>query len=175
MVTDLVCALIPVFIVWRLSRSVMERSLISVLMASCLLASGCGVAKLYYMVVYDFDTDDNYYRLIPEFFWCRMEEAIIIIAACVPLLKSPVERMLRRVGLPPFRIPTPGLNRVVFSPNTAGQETESDKELTRAAFSVGTQSSEGQNSHLSSQARDSDHESDLERGPEMSRVEERDL
>jgi len=165
MVSDLVCALIPVFIIWRLSRSVLERSLVSILMASCLLASGCGVAKLYYMIVYDFSTPDNYYDLIPEFFWCRMEEAIIIIACCVPLLKSPFERMLRRVGLPTLKIPQPGLNRVLFSPPSAGGE--SDKELTRAHS--GTESEDSAESGRNSRDEEGGEgrEVDLERGVVM--------
>ena len=169
MISDLVCALIPVFTIWRLSRSVGERTLISVLMASCLLASGCGIAKLYYMIIYNFATDDNYWDTIPEFFWCRMEEAIIIIAACVPLLKAPIERMMKRVGLPTLQMPPPGLNHVVISPASGGGTNESEKELTRVGYSVGRQSTEGGHSDLSLQE-DAPNEPDLEQGADGSRT-----
>jgi len=98
---DLVCAVIPIFLIWRLSRSLLERVLVCVLMASSLVASACGIPKIYYMVTFDFSSPDAYYNMIPEFFWGRMEEAVIIIAACAPLLKCPIERLLRRLGLRP--------------------------------------------------------------------------
>ena len=99
MFSDLVCATIPVFLVWRLSRSVVERTLVSVLLASGLFATGIGIAKLYYMFVFDFSSKDAFYLMVPEFFWSRLEETIIIIAACAPLLKCPVERALRHLGV----------------------------------------------------------------------------
>ena len=35
------------------------------------------------------------WQLVPEILWCRLEESFIIIAACLPLLKQPIERVLR--------------------------------------------------------------------------------
>lgn len=112
MVSDFICATIPIFLVWSLSRSVIEKILISILTASCLVATGCGVAKLYYMVTFDFTSKDGVYLMISEFFWCRMEESIIIIAACAPLLKGPIERAMYRFGMPTFRAPTRELNMI---------------------------------------------------------------
>jgi hypothetical protein len=112
MVSDFICATVPIFLIWNLSRSVVEKTLISILMATCLLATGCGVAKLYYMITFDFTSKDGFYLMISEFFWCRMEESIIIIAACAPLLKCPIERGMRRLGLPTFQIPARELNVV---------------------------------------------------------------
>jgi len=104
MFSDLLYAVIPFYTVWGLSRSRVERALISILMGSCLVATGCGIAKIYFMVIYDFKTLDGMWAMIPEFFWCRMEEAIIIIAACAPLLKSPIERLMKRFDLPTFKV-----------------------------------------------------------------------
>lgn len=103
MTSDFICGTIPIFLIWPLSRSVVEKTLISILMASCVLATALGIPKLYYVLTFDFGSPDHLYLLVPEFFWCRMEEAIIIIAACAPLLKCPIERGLRRLGLPGFQ------------------------------------------------------------------------
>jgi len=129
MVSDFICALVPVVVVRRLSRTRVEKTLISVLMASSLMASGCGIAKLYYMITYDFNSPDGLYLAIPEYFWCRVEEAIIIIAACVPLLKTPIERLLHRVGVGPFRAHPLYLNHIELSP-PSGQTDDSSKTRT---------------------------------------------
>lgn len=100
------------FLVWRMSRSVVEKTLVIALMASCLLATACGAPKIYYMVVYDFRSSDFFWQLAPELLWCRLEETIIIIAACAPLLKGPVERLLGRFGLPTFGPTVRDINRI---------------------------------------------------------------
>ncbi|KAK0622683.1 hypothetical protein B0T14DRAFT_564112 [Immersiella caudata] len=112
MLSDFICSIIPLFIVWRLSRSTLEKILVIMLMTSCLVATACGIPKIYFLVVYDFRTRDALWELIPRFFWCCMEEGAIIIAACLPLLKVPIERCMRRAGLPTFGTPTRDLNRV---------------------------------------------------------------
>ncbi|KAK4450912.1 hypothetical protein QBC34DRAFT_484163 [Podospora aff. communis PSN243] len=112
MISDLICSVVPLFIVWRLSRSTLEKMLVLMLMTSCLLATACGVPKIYFLVVFDFDSRDALWELIPEFFWCQVEVGIIIVAACAPLLKAPIERCMRRAGLPTFGVPMRDLNRV---------------------------------------------------------------
>lgn len=113
------------FLIWPLSRSVVEKTLISILMASCVIASGLGIPKIYYVLTFDFGNPDHYYLLIPEFFWCRMEEAVVIIAACAPLLKSPVERFLRRLGLPGFQTPTREMNAISDGSYDSNKEPDS--------------------------------------------------
>jgi hypothetical protein len=112
MISDLICSVVPLFIVWRLSRSTLEKTLVLLLMTSCLLATVFGIPKIYRLVIYDFDTKDGLWELIPEFFWFEMEVGTIIIAACAPLLKAPIERCMRRAGLPTFGVPMRDLNRV---------------------------------------------------------------
>jgi len=109
MISDFICATIPFFLLRHLTRSVVEKALIYVLMASSLIATAIGIPKLYHVLTYNYGGPDGLYELLPEFFWCRMEEAAIIMAACAPLLKCPVERVLKRMGLPTFKIPTRGL------------------------------------------------------------------
>lgn len=112
MLSDFICATIPIFLFRHLSRSRVEKALIYVLMASSIIATGMGIPKLYYVLTYEYGAEDWLWNLLPEFFWCRMEEAAIIIAACAPLLKVPVERFLRRMGLPTFKVPTRGLKSI---------------------------------------------------------------
>jgi len=69
-----------------------------------------------------------------------MEEAIIIIAACVPLLKCPIERLLQRFGLPTLGRPARTFTNVELTPPSGNYD--SGKELS-AADSSGTQNSEG--------------------------------
>lgn len=110
--SDLVCTALPIFVVWHLSRSVVEKTLVIALIATTLLATSCAIPKIYYLATYEFGKDDSLWRIVPEVFWCRTEEAMIIIAACMPLLKGPIERCLRRVGLPHFDSPPRTLSTI---------------------------------------------------------------
>ncbi|KAK5659459.1 hypothetical protein OQA88_660 [Cercophora sp. LCS_1] len=112
MVSDCICTALPILLVWRLSRSRVEKGLVVVLIASCLVATACGIPKIYYLVVYDFATKDPLWDLVPEFFWCRLEEGIIIIAACAPLLKGPIERWFRGLGCAALERQPRTLNRI---------------------------------------------------------------
>ncbi len=106
--SDCICAIIPaVLVVNRLSAPKLEKALIIVLMVSCLFATVCGIPKIYFLAAYD--TSDAMWDLIPEFIWCRIEEGVIIIAACAPLLKRPIQRVL---GVPTFGFPIRELNEV---------------------------------------------------------------
>ncbi len=91
------------FTIWRLSRCVVEKVLISVLLALGLLAVGASAIKVHYVRTYDITSSDTYRQMIPTFMWSRIEELVLIIAACAPLLKAPVEAGLHRLGLPTFR------------------------------------------------------------------------
>ncbi|KAK3373094.1 hypothetical protein B0T24DRAFT_249764 [Lasiosphaeria ovina] len=113
---DIVCAVIPIFLIRSLTRSLIEKVLTSILLASCLLASGIAIAKLYFMITFDFSSPDGFYLMVDEFFWSRMEESVIIIAACAPLLRVPIERLLVRLGMPGFQIPARDLSTISVTP-----------------------------------------------------------
>ncbi|KAK0725103.1 hypothetical protein B0H67DRAFT_569580 [Lasiosphaeris hirsuta] len=110
MFSDLICAIIPGFLVRILTRSLVEKILTFTLLASCLLASLLGVAKIYYTATFDFASTDGFYLMVDKFLWSRLEEAVIMIAACAPLLRVPVERALRRLGFSGFEVPTREFN-----------------------------------------------------------------
>ena len=63
-----------------------------------LLGTGVCITRLYYMVVFDF-SPDGFYLMVDRFIWSRAEESLMVIAACAPLMKSPFERLLKRLGL----------------------------------------------------------------------------
>jgi hypothetical protein len=110
MVGDLILAFMPMFLIWRLSRSVVERCLISFLMAMGLFATGAGVMKIMNAYTYVRMSGDSLREMMPEFLWCRIEEILLIIACSAPLLKSPVGHALRRVGFSSFQEKTRELN-----------------------------------------------------------------
>jgi len=120
--SDLLFAIMPMFIIWRLSRSVVERSLVSFLLASGLFASAIDGIKIYLLAIYDVKSPDALRDSVPEYLWCRMEEIVVIIAACAPLLKTPIERLLHRLGVPTFRHIQRDLNVIQSEPVGSGQE-----------------------------------------------------
>ena len=103
MLGDLTSAIMPMFLIWRLSRSVVERCLISFLMAMGLFATGAGVRKIICAYTYDRNSHDALREMMPEFLWCRVEEVVLVVACSAPLLKAPVGNMLQKLGFPNFR------------------------------------------------------------------------
>lgn len=111
--SDLLCAIIPICLIKSLTRSPVEEVLVSILLGICLLGSGACIARIYYMVVFDFSSPDGFYLMVDRFIWSRAEESLMIIAACAPLMKSPVERLFKRLGLAQgFSVPRRELNKI---------------------------------------------------------------
>jgi len=125
--SDLLCTIIPICLLKNLTRSRVEKILISILLGSCLLGTGACIARIYYMVVFDFSSPDGFYLMVDRFIWSRAEESLMIIAACVPLMKSPIERLLKRLGLAQgFTVPLRELNEV--SLRSQSKEADSHSE-----------------------------------------------
>lgn len=103
MLSDLILTVLPMFLIWKLSRSILERCLVSVLMGLSLFATVAAALKVVYMKTFDMDSPDTFRATMPLFLWCRMEECLIVAAASAPLLKAPVERILDRLGFPTFQ------------------------------------------------------------------------
>lgn len=132
MFSDFVCAVIPVCLIRRLTRSLVEKVLVSILLASSLFAAVCGIPKIYYMIVFDFTSTDGYFLMTDEYFWSNLEEGIIIIAACAPLLKVPVERVMARLGFPTFENPVP--NEFVMVSSSRLNVSDLEREDARPAL-----------------------------------------
>ncbi|KAM5341938.1 hypothetical protein ACJ41O_014969 [Fusarium nematophilum] len=103
MLSDLTLTIIPMFLIWSLSRHILERFLIAVLMGLSLFATLATVMKVVHMKTSDFSSPDTFRVAMPIFLWCRIEECLIVAAASAPLLKAPIERALHRLGLPTFQ------------------------------------------------------------------------
>jgi hypothetical protein len=70
-------------------------------MALGLLATASAVYKTSIMDRYTISGDTTR-DVIPLNTWAKIEEQLGIIAACIPPLKAPMERLLRQMGLPTF-------------------------------------------------------------------------
>ncbi|PMD29424.1 hypothetical protein L207DRAFT_405146, partial [Hyaloscypha variabilis F] len=88
MLGDLTFAIMPIFLIWRLSRPVIERCLIYFLMAMSLFATGAGVMTNIYAYPYGRDSPDRLIEMMPLFLWCRIEGCVLIVACSAPLLKA---------------------------------------------------------------------------------------
>lgn len=103
MVGDILCAIMPMFLIWKLTRSVAERRLISFLMALILFATATGVLKIIYTKTIDRTLPDAVREMMRVFFWVRVEESILVVASSTQLIKSPVVHALHRLGPSRFR------------------------------------------------------------------------
>jgi hypothetical protein len=92
----------PVFVIWKLNRSCVEKCLISFLMMMGLVAVVTEVMKLIFVKTFRYSTPDVMRTIVPLFFWSRLEESSLLLSACAPLLKAPIEGALHRLGLPAF-------------------------------------------------------------------------
>jgi hypothetical protein len=94
--------IMPTFVIWRLSRSFLERLLISILMGCGLMALGVSILKIYYLRTFNLGSTDNL-RTMDEFLWVRVQEMVLVIAVNAPFIKTPIERLLGLEGAPQFQ------------------------------------------------------------------------
>ncbi|KAK1754142.1 hypothetical protein QBC47DRAFT_38571 [Echria macrotheca] len=122
--SDCICTIISSLLIYPLQRPWLERAFLIVLMASCLLATLCGIPRIYYLSASDRGTSDALWELIPELIWRYVEQCLILIASCAPFLKPLIEKGLRRLGMPTFGILIRELNRASSLPVTEGSCAE---------------------------------------------------
>ncbi|KAM7211422.1 hypothetical protein V8F06_013200 [Rhypophila decipiens] len=96
--TDVVFALIPVSFLRKVQRPMREKVVLGFLMGLGVFSAAAVVVKLTYLGPFG-KSQDPLYDIVPLATWSVVEELLGIIAACVPTLKSPFEKVLRRVGL----------------------------------------------------------------------------
>ncbi|KAK0716822.1 hypothetical protein B0T26DRAFT_707348 [Lasiosphaeria miniovina] len=119
---DVVCAVLPMLIIWRMSRSVVEKILVSILLGLGLLAGIGGVQKLVILKSWDPFSPNANRDIMNAFIWIRVEEITLIIGACAPPLKSFIERLLhRRFGFPQFDPAERGLDEVYTMPDSSSK------------------------------------------------------
>lgn len=108
-VSDLVFAIMPMFFIWQMNRPVIERMLITVLMALGIVAAMAGALKIVYMSRFVLGHGDVLRQMMPLFLWFKVEEFVLAASACAPFLKAPIERTLSRFGIQKFQFVTPSL------------------------------------------------------------------
>ncbi|CZR54724.1 uncharacterized protein PAC_04608 [Phialocephala subalpina] len=87
----------PIQLIRTLHRPLPERILISCLMAMGLLATTIAAIKM--TTFKGAFLGDPLSSTVIGSLWAKLEEQVGIIAACMPCLKGPAERILRRVGI----------------------------------------------------------------------------
>lgn len=102
LVGDLWCSTIPLFLIWDLNRSILERYLLSLLMALGLCAAAAAMNVLVHLKGLQ-NNPDALRDTLQVYSWCVIEHAVLIVSSCAPLLKSLIGRALHRLGLPTFR------------------------------------------------------------------------
>jgi hypothetical protein len=94
---DLILSLMPIKLICTLNRPRSEKILIGVLMAFGLLATGVASVKM--TTFNSFGAGDPMQATVRPSMYAKLEEIAGIIAVCLPSLKSPVENLLRRMGI----------------------------------------------------------------------------
>ncbi|KAH6715137.1 hypothetical protein BKA61DRAFT_721895, partial [Leptodontidium sp. MPI-SDFR-AT-0119] len=94
---DFILALMPIQLIRILHRPLPEKILISCLMAMGLLATAIAAIKM--TTFHGAFLGDPLSSTVMGSLWAKLEEQVGITAACIPCLKAPAERFLRRVGI----------------------------------------------------------------------------
>jgi len=126
-ISDMAFALMPMFIIWKLNRPVLERILVSVLMGLGLFATASVAVKVHLSTIAGVANEGTYRQMLRMILWCRLEEYILIAGACAPLLKSLVERGLKRLGVASFKPKTRELNSLHFSFDITGEQLSGEQ------------------------------------------------
>jgi len=94
---DFTLATMPLKLIRTLNRPLRERILIACLMAMGLVATIiAGIKTKTFKDVY---LGDPLSTTVDGSMWAKLEELVGIIAACMPCLKAPAEKLLRRAGI----------------------------------------------------------------------------
>lgn len=102
---DFILATMPVQLIRTLNRTSREKILISCLMATGLVATAVATYKM--TLSQKANMGDLLSTTVELSLWCKLEEQLGIIAACLPGLKSQIEKLLQQMGVlkskfPPF-------------------------------------------------------------------------
>lgn len=109
--SDIVFAVLPIFFIWTLSRPVVERILLCVLMGLGICAGTAGAIKLYYIRTWRYG-EEAVSHTVSVYMWYRVEEMSLVAAACAPFLKGPIESLFSRVSESRFGFVLPSLKSV---------------------------------------------------------------
>lgn len=96
--TDLLLAGVPIVFICKMNVPLREKIVLSCLMGLGVFATAASIIKTTFVRNYG-RTGDTLWDAVPLTLWSILEEQTGIIAACVPCLKTPFERTLRRAGV----------------------------------------------------------------------------
>lgn len=96
--TDFIFALLPISFLRKVQRPLRERIIIGVLMALGIFTGVASIMKMVSSITFG-RTGDNNADGIQIGMWSCVEELVGFIAACVPCLRSPFQRVLEYFGL----------------------------------------------------------------------------
>ncbi|KAF2465221.1 uncharacterized protein BDR25DRAFT_91667 [Lindgomyces ingoldianus] len=96
--TDLTFAVLPITFIRKMNRPLREKLVLSILMGLGVFAAAASIVKTTLVKNYGI-TGDSLWDAIDLTLWSILEEQTGIIAACIPCLKSPFEKVLGRMGL----------------------------------------------------------------------------
>ena len=97
--TDLILSVAPMLIFWKLRRPLRERILICSLTGMGLFASAASIVKAVIIAQWT-STNDRWSTAITIATWTITEQFVSVLAACSPSLKTPIEKMLNKFGIP---------------------------------------------------------------------------
>jgi hypothetical protein len=149
-VMDVTLSLMPIRFIRTLNRSLSEKILICVLMALGLLATAMACAKM--TTFNTFGEGDPMQATIMPSLWAKLEEEVGIIASSLPCLKSPVETLLKKMGIlnehqltrPSFvaDLSMPGMPQAQYeSSSDVGSTAKRDVRVDSAAVTPGNSTS----------------------------------
>ncbi|KAM0336969.1 hypothetical protein ACHAPQ_003555 [Fusarium lateritium] len=131
-VTDWVCAVLPIFMLYKSQMKATTKVSVGVVLGLAALASLCTIIRLPYLKYYTIKS--NYlYNVANIVLWSLVESGIGIIAGSLPSLRKLVSRRWHfnpSTGSSPTHItPYTGTNRAVITTNTAtvGRRTHEDE------------------------------------------------
>ena len=102
--TDIVFTCIPLSFIYSIKRPLLEKIVLAFISGLGVLTSLAAIIKTTTQLRHYGEFTDVLYNGIDLVLWATVEEQVGIIAACIPCLKAPGEKLLRRVGLlPPDR------------------------------------------------------------------------
>ena len=108
--TDVVLSLTPLAFLLRLNRPVRERILLIVLMATGLTAAAAATRRVVLTTTYAMPGVDPMDLNVQFPTWTCVEEFLSLMAACMPSLKVPIQKLFKRSGIKIGTHVTPDIN-----------------------------------------------------------------
>jgi len=97
-VTDFIFTLLPLTFISKMNLPLRQKIVLGTLMGLGLFAAAAGIVKLTLVNTYTHG-GDSLFHMVDLYMWGYLEQEMSIIALCVPCLKAPFEKVLRRLKL----------------------------------------------------------------------------